>query len=118
MHEEYIKLFICRHRNIDVGFSSLFIIINSFLIGFLTIIDISKLNDLFFFFRFSDQMVYSKREIPLEMKFGPIVGDTKTLNKHEIKMYGKSNSNFPLLFLSHNSILDVSNESKSRIIFL
>lgn len=70
---------------------------------------------MFFFIDFSEHIVYSKREIPLEMKFGPIVGDTKTLNKHEIKIYRESNSQFPLLFLSHDSILDVSNESKLRI---
>ena len=67
---------------------------------------------MFLFFCFSEQIVFAKREIPLEMKFGPYVGDTKTLNKHEIKLYRESNVGFPFLFLSHNSILDVSNESK------
>lgn len=61
---------------------------------------------------FTEQSVFAKREIPLEMKFGPFVGDTKTLNKNEFKNYKESNRNYPLLFLSHNSILDVSNESK------
>lgn len=63
-------------------------------------------------FIFSEQSVYAKREIPLDIKFGPFVGDTKTLNKQEFKMYKDSNQNYPLLFLSHNSILDVSNESE------
>ncbi|XP_055302719.1 uncharacterized protein LOC129568626 [Sitodiplosis mosellana] len=62
----------------------------------------------------SKQSVFAKREIPLDMKFGPFVGDTKTLNKHEIKMYRETNQNNPLLFLSHNSVLDVSNENTSN----
>lgn len=63
----------------------------------------------------SEQRVFAKREIPLQMKFGPFVGESKTLNKHEIKLYRESNPNYPLLFLSQNSILDVSNESKLTI---
>ncbi|XP_031623861.1 PR domain zinc finger protein 10-like [Contarinia nasturtii] len=62
----------------------------------------------------TEQTVFAKREIPLHMKFGPFVGETKTLNKHEIKIYRESNPHYPSLFLSHNSILDVSNENTSN----
>lgn len=56
-------------------------------------------------------MVFAKRDIPVDMKFGPFVGEPKTLNKHEIKKYRETCANYPLLFLNQNSILDVSNES-------
>lgn len=56
-------------------------------------------------------MVFAKRDIPVDMKFGPFVGEPKMLNKHEIKKYRETSAIYPLLFLSPNSILDVSNES-------
>lgn len=46
------------------------------------------------------------------MKFGPIVGDTKTFNKPEMSKYREMNSEHPSLLLGHDTILDVSNESK------
>lgn len=60
-----------------------------------------------------EPMVFAKRDIPVDMKFGPFVGDTKSLSKPEIKKYREANTDYPLLFLSQSSILDVSNESMS-----
>lgn len=57
------------------------------------------------------QKVLAKRDIPLRRKFGPFVGDTKTLSKPEIKRYRETHSDYPLLFINHDTILDVSNES-------
>lgn len=54
----------------------------------------------------------AKRQIPLQMKFGPLVGDAKQLNNQDIQKYRESHAEYPLLFLSHNSILDVSNQSE------
>lgn len=52
----------------------------------------------------------------MEMKFGPFVGDAKSMSKQELKKYRNDDPNYPLLFLSHGSILDVSNESKNHIL--
>lgn len=62
-------------------------------------------------FTFPEQSVLAKRDIPLQMKFGPFVGDIKPLSEQQMKKYRDMNSEFPLLFLGHDTILDVSNES-------
>lgn len=54
----------------------------------------------------------AKRQIPLHMKFGPVVGDAKQLNNQQMQTYRDSNTDYPLLFLSDNFVLDVSNQSK------
>lgn len=56
--------------------------------------------------------MFAKRDIPLQMKFGPFVGDAMVQSRNEIKKYRESNAEYPLLFLGYNVILDVSNESK------
>lgn len=54
----------------------------------------------------------AKRQIPLHMKFGPVVGDAKQLINQQMQTYRDSNSDYPMLFLSDNFVLDVSNQSK------
>lgn len=60
----------------------------------------------------TDEKVTAKRQIPLHMKFGPLVGDIKQLNAQEIQKYRDSNSEYPLLFLNSECIIDVSNQSE------
>lgn len=60
----------------------------------------------------TEQRVLAKRQIPLHMKFGPVVGDAKQLNNQQMQTYRELNSDYPLLFLSANCVLDVSNQSK------
>lgn len=68
--------------------------------------------------RLTDQNVLAKRQIPLHMKFGPVVGDAKQLNIQEMQTYRELNSDYPLLFLNYNCILDVSNQSKYSFFFM
>lgn len=68
--------------------------------------------------RLTDQNVLAKRQIPLHMKFGPVVGDAKQLNIQEMQTYRELNSDYPLLFLNYNCILDVSNQSEYSFFFM
>lgn len=63
------------------------------------------------FQNFPGLTVLAKRDIPVDMKFGPFVGDAKTLTRQEIKKIRETSTNYPLLFLNQNTVLDVSNES-------
>lgn len=58
--------------------------------------------------------VLAKRDIPLRTKFGPFEGDLKVPSKMKLEKYRKATTEYPLLFLSRTSYLDVSNEHTSN----
>lgn len=58
--------------------------------------------------------VLAKRDIPLRTKFGPFEGDLKASSEEQLETYRKDQSEYPLLFPSPGSYLDVSNENVSN----